>query len=104
MVVAIVTTDSREFNKDYSQDRPSFGTAPAALFQGLARFPDVQVHVITCARQKMKSPERLAENVQFHSLVVPTLGWMRTLYYGCSYAIRRKLRAIAPDIVHGQGT
>lgn len=29
---------------------------------------------------------------------------MRTLYLGCARAVRRKLREIQPDIVHGQGT
>ena len=29
---------------------------------------------------------------------------MRTFFAGCALAIRRKLRAIQPDIVHGQGT
>ena len=32
------------------------------------------------------------------------IGWMRTSYQGCVRAVRRKLKAIKPDIVHGQGT
>jgi glycosyltransferase involved in cell wall biosynthesis len=35
---------------------------------------------------------------------VPKLGWMRTGYQGCVRAVRRKLRELRPDIVHGQGT
>jgi hypothetical protein len=52
----------------------------------------------------MRSPEKLAPNIFFHSLYVPKIGWMRTLYQGCVRAVRKKLREIRPDIVHGQGT
>jgi glycosyltransferase involved in cell wall biosynthesis len=52
----------------------------------------------------MSSPEKLADNVWFHSLHVPKTGWMRTGYQGCIRAVRRKLKEIQPDIVHGQGT
>jgi glycosyltransferase involved in cell wall biosynthesis len=52
----------------------------------------------------MKSPEKLAGNIFFHSLYVPTLGWMRTAYQGCIRAVRRELKRIRPEIVHGQGT
>jgi glycosyltransferase involved in cell wall biosynthesis len=52
----------------------------------------------------MKSPEKLAENIFFHSLRVPKIGWMRTGYLGCIRAVRQKLNEIKPDLVHGQGT
>jgi glycogen(starch) synthase len=52
----------------------------------------------------MKSPEELAGNIFFHSLHVPKIGWMRTGYLGCILAVRRKLKEIKPDLVHGQGT
>jgi glycosyltransferase involved in cell wall biosynthesis len=52
----------------------------------------------------MKSPEKLADNTWFHSLYVPKTGWMRTSYQGCIRSIRRRLKVIRPDIVHGQGT
>jgi glycosyltransferase involved in cell wall biosynthesis len=52
----------------------------------------------------MESPEKLAPNIYFHSLRVPRIGWMRTLFFGCARVIRRKLKDIQPDIVHGQGT
>ena len=66
--------------------------------------PDVEVHVVSCTQQPMKSPIKLAENIFFHSLLVPKIGWLRTGYQGCIRAVRKKLRAIQPDIVHGQGT
>jgi glycosyltransferase involved in cell wall biosynthesis len=50
------------------------------------------------------SPEKLTENIWFHSLQVAKVGWLRTGYQGCVRAIRRKILEIAPDIVHGQGT
>lgn len=49
-------------------------------------------------------PPKLAPNIHYHSLLVPKLGWLRTLYQGCVRATRAKLRELQPDIVHGQGT
>ena len=52
----------------------------------------------------MAAPEKLSANIFFHSLHVPKIGWLRTGYAGCIRAVRRKLRELQPDIVHGQGT
>lgn len=104
MKVAIITTDNREHYKDYANPVPYFGTAPEALLQGFAQLHGVEVHVLSCTRQRMQSPEKLAKNIYFHSLFVPKVGWMTTAYQGCIRAIRKKLREIQPDIVHGQGT
>jgi glycosyltransferase involved in cell wall biosynthesis len=104
MRVAILTIDNREHYKDYACTTPYFGTAPEALLQGFSKLPGLEVHVVACAQEQMRSPQKLAENIWFHSLVVPKIGWMRTLYQGCIRATRRKLREIRPDIVHGQGT
>jgi glycosyltransferase involved in cell wall biosynthesis len=99
-----LTSDSREVTRDYSSGRPGFGTAPEALLQGLARLPGVEVHVVSCLQQRVASPEKLADTVWFHPLLVPRLGWLRTGYQGCIRAVRRKLREFQPDLVHGQGT
>jgi glycosyltransferase involved in cell wall biosynthesis len=104
MRIAILTTDNREHYKDYANPTPHFGTAPEALLQGFALLPGHEVHVVTCARARMKSPERLAPNIFFHSLYVPKIGWMRTAYQGCIRAVRHKLKEIQPEVVHGQGT
>ena len=104
MKIALLTTDNREPHKKYALTEPYFGTAPQALLQGFASLPEVEVHVIACIRQPVQSPEKIAPNIFFHSLVVPQIGWMRTLYQGCIRATREKLREIQPDIVHGQGT
>jgi len=104
MKLAFLTTDNREPHRQYDNPVPWFGTAPEALLQGFAGLPDLEVHVISCTQRPMRSPEKLADNIYFHSLHVPKLGWMRTLYQGCIRATRRKLREIQPDIVHGQGT
>lgn len=105
VTAAILTIEKREFDKDYDNPVPSFGTAPEALLQGMAGLPGIEVHVVCCL-QKMpvSSPEKLAENIYYHALHVPKLGWMRTGYQGCVRAVRRKLNEIQPDIVHGQGT
>ena len=104
MKIALLTTDTREVVKDYDTAKPHFGTAPEALMQGFALMPEVEVHVVSCVRTKVNSPSKLAPNIFFHSLLVPRIGWMRTGYQGCIRAVRRKLREIRPDMVHGQGT
>lgn len=104
MKVAILTTDSRQHFGNYSDPKPSFGTAPTALFQGFAALPNLEVHILSCTQQPMPSPTKLAENISFHSLHVPKIGWLRTGYAGCILAVRKKLREIKPAIVHAQGT
>lgn len=104
MKIALLTTDNREPFREYKSEMPWFGTAPEALLQGFAKLPDVEVHVVTCTQRPMKSPAKLAENIFFHSLHVPKIGWLRTGYQGCIRTVRRKLWEIGPDIVHGQGT
>jgi glycosyltransferase involved in cell wall biosynthesis len=104
MKIALLTTDNREPFKDHANPQPWFGTAPEALLQGFAQLKDVEVHVICCLRQPAPSPPKLADNIWYHSLVVPKWGWMTTGFQGCIRAVRRKLREIQPDLVHGQGT
>src|SRR5258708_4841465 len=105
MRIALLTTDAREPYKDYGATAPYFGTAPEALLQGYAHLPDeAEVHVVSCARARMVSPGKLAENIWFHGLHVPKIGWIRTGYQGCIRATRKKLRQLRPEIVHGQGT
>jgi len=104
MKIAILTTDNREHYKNYARPAPTFGTAPEALLEGFARLKDIEVHVVSCTRKPMESPEKLASNIYFHSVLVSATGWLSSLYQGCIRAARRKLREIRPDIVHGQGT
>ncbi len=104
MKVVLLTTDSREHYKHYEPREPSFGTAPEALLQGFTLMPEVEVHVVSCLRAKVPSPLKLAPNVFFHGLLVPRIGWMWSGFQGCIRAVRRKLREIRPEIVHGQGT
>jgi len=104
MRLALLTTDNREPFRQYDRPEPWFGTAPEALLQGLAQVPELEVHVVSCTQQPMRSPEKLAPNIWFHSLWVPKIGWLRTGYLGCIRAVRRKLRQLQPHIVHGQGT
>jgi glycosyltransferase involved in cell wall biosynthesis len=104
MKIALLTTDCREHIKDYARPTPYFGTAPQALLEGFAMLPEASVHVVSCLQRPTVSPEKLASNIWYHPLVVPKLGWLRTGYLGCVHAVRRQLREIQPDIVHGQGT
>lgn len=104
--VALLTTDSREHFKDYANPNPCFGTAPEALIEGFKLLPkEVEVHILSCLQKEpISSPLKLADNVHYHALWVSNLGWLKTGYQGCIRAVRRKLREIQPDIVHGQGT
>jgi glycosyltransferase involved in cell wall biosynthesis len=104
MRLAILTSDNRESFKTYSHPTPCMGTAPEALLQGLSVLPEVETHVISCLQQPVAIPEQEIGNIRYHALHVPKIGWMRTGYQGCIRAVRRKLREIQPDIVHGQGT
>ena len=104
MKIALLTTDNREHFKKYDRSIPYFGTAPEALLQGFAALPDVEVHVLSCIQRRMQSPEKIADNIWYHGIYVPKIGWLRTFYQGCIRAIRKKLRVVQPDIVHGQGT
>jgi glycosyltransferase involved in cell wall biosynthesis len=104
VVVAIITTDLRDDHRRHSEPEPSFGTAPTSLLQGLAGNADCVVHVISCVQKPVASPEKIAGNMFYHSVEVGKWGWMRGGYLGCILAVRKKLREIRPDIVHGQGT
>lgn len=104
MRVAILTTDMRESVRGCTDPQPRIGVAPEALLQGFALLPEVEVHVVSCLKEPLPSPEKLAPNIFYHGLVVPRLGWLRTGYQGCIRATRTKLKEIQPDIVHGQGT
>ena len=104
MRIVQLTTDNREAFRQYEKAEPWFGAAPEALLQGFATIPDIEVHVISCTQRPMHSPEKLAENIWFHSLLVKKVGWLRTGYQGCVRAVRRKVMELRPDVVHGQGT
>ncbi|HEY2329763.1 MAG TPA: glycosyltransferase family 4 protein [Verrucomicrobiae bacterium] len=102
--IAMLITDARRPGGLYDGPMPSLGTAPDALLQGFAGMPDVEIHVVSCVQQPVRSPEKIAPNIFYHSLPVPKTGWLRTLYQGCIRATRKKLRELQPDVVHAQGT
>ncbi len=105
MKIVQITTDNRTHFGDYGKTTPYFGTAPDALLQGFAALPnDANVHVISVAREKMTVPHHLAPNIWFHQPVIPSWGMGRSLFLGAVMAIRRLIKDIQPDIVHGQGT
>lgn len=105
MKIAFLTTDNREQFGHRDLPKPYFGTAPEALLQGFQELgEEIEVHVISCAKSRMPAPERLAENIWFHQPIVTHIGWGRTCFAGCVLAVRRLLKDLKPDIVHGQGT
>ena len=104
MKIALLTTDNRENDREYSRAEPSFGTAPEALLQGFSGIGDIEIHVLCCLKKEVLAPERLADNIFYHPVVVPSIGWLKTGYFGCIRGVRKKLGEIKPDVVHGQGT
>jgi len=67
MRVAPATTDGREVLKDYATP-PSFGTAPRGLgCRASALLPEVEVHVVSCVREKVNAPSKLAPSIFFHT-------------------------------------
>ena len=104
MKIAFLVPDNRDEFGQYEIQTPFFGPAPSALLEGFIDLPECEIHIVICCKRPMTAPRQLASNIYYHQLVVPKTGWMRSLYYGCSGAIQRKLRTLQPDIVHGQGT
>lgn len=101
--IAVLLPDNRDEFHDWENPMPWFGTAPTALLEGFAQIPEYEVHVVCCLHRPLPAPENLAPNIFYHSLVVPKWGW-RFAYAGCVWKLRRKLRELRPDLVHGQGT
>jgi glycosyltransferase involved in cell wall biosynthesis len=102
--IAIVMPDNRDEFRRYADPLPYSGTAPTALLEGLAMLPECEVHVICCVQQPVAAPEKIGPNIYYHTEIVPKWGWLRGGYLGCIRSIRRQLKKIQPDIVHGQGT
>ena len=91
MKVALLTTDNREPDRAYSEVQPRFGTGTDSFLEAVASMPEVEVHVVSCIQKPVHSPEKLGQNIWFHSLHVPKIGWLRTCYQGCIRAARRAL-------------
>jgi glycosyltransferase involved in cell wall biosynthesis len=104
MKIAFLVTDLRENDRSYAEATPRFPAGNASLFEGFASLPEVEVHIISCIQQPVRSPEKLAGNIWYHGLHVPKIGWLRTCYQGCIRTVRKKLREIQPDLVQGIGT
>ena len=105
MKIAFLTTDNREQFGQYNKTQPFFGTAPEALLEGFSHLRnEIEIHVISCAKRKMETPTKLAENIWFHQPIVPKIGWGRTAFLGCAIAVRGVINQLHPDLVHAQGT
>jgi glycosyltransferase involved in cell wall biosynthesis len=101
--VAMLVVDDRS---DPRVGTPNLGAAPAALLEGFAELGPkvVEIHVVTCLKQAGIAPCKLAENVWYHPLFVPSWAFLRTLHIGPVLAVRKFLtEKINPDIVHSQG-
>ena len=73
------------------------------MIEAVAATPELEMHVLSCTQRPMQSPEKLAANIWFHSLHVPSLA-------GCAPVTRAASAPcglhweIRPDIVQGVGT
>ena len=70
MKVAIVVADGRENYRNYDETTPRFPSGSASLFDGFARLPGVELHLISCLQRRVTSPEKLAVNIWYHALHV----------------------------------
>lgn len=104
MRIVMIITDGREERRCYNEPFPHFGPGPADMLLGFFDRDDCELHVVSCLKRTVRSPETQRHGVHFHSIVVPQWGWLRSLYSGCVMGIRRKLHELKPDIVHGSGT
>ena len=102
--VAMIVGDEREVLRQWERTDPYFGPAPAALINGLANIEELELHILCCTRQPLAAPEKIAPNIFYHSIRVPRWGYLKTFYLPAILAIRKKLRSIRPQVVHGQGT
>jgi glycosyltransferase involved in cell wall biosynthesis len=102
--IALITTDARQAFRQFDSRTPNFGTAVQGLLQGFAELDGVEVHVISASPIALESPEKLAPNIWFHHLHVPKWRWGKILFLGVADRIRRLVRELGVDIVHGQGT
>ena len=87
MKVAILIPDNRDEFQQYDKAGPFFGPAPAALVEGLSQHPEIELHILSCAKRNMPAPAKLADNILFHLLPVKQSGWLRSIYSGCVLAM-----------------
>ena len=103
--IALVLPDNRDEFRRYADPTPHFGTAPTALLDGFLRLSDeCEIHLVCCVQKSIAAPEKIGPNLFYHAEIVPKWGWLRSGYLGCIRSVRRQLKRIQPDIVHGQGT
>lgn len=103
--VAFLTTDNRDHWRKYGLTAPIFGPAITAVLEGFAEHSmEIEIHVLSVTQRPLSSPLLLANNIFYHSLLVPKIGWLRTGYQGCIRAVRAKAKDLDVDLVHGQGT
>ncbi len=102
--VAMIVGDEREVLGQWERTDPYFGPAPAALIAGLAGLEELELHILCCTRHSLPAPEKIALNIFYHSIRVPRWGYLKTFYLPAILAIRRTLKSLRPEAVHGQGT
>jgi glycosyltransferase involved in cell wall biosynthesis len=102
--VAMIIPDNRDERRQYDRPEPEFGPAPAALLQGLRELSEIELHVLATTRRPMAAPAQLGERVYYHLLPAGRFAGLSGLYLPAVRALRQRIQALQPDVVHGQGT
>lgn len=104
MKICQIIADDRDARSAYHYSEPFFGPAPAALLEGFSCLgSEAEVHVVACVRRELPAPQKLADNILYHQVIIPG-GYRRTFFIKAIQRVREKIRIINPDLIHGQGT
>src|SRR5687767_9105323 len=87
--VAMVVADEREAHGTYDRPEPYFGPAPAALLSGFSQLDGVEIHIVSCVRQPVVAPSKVAANIYYHTVRVPAWGYLKTFYVPTILRIRQ---------------
>ncbi len=107
MKVAILSPyPTRQFQQELGCRQLSHqnnATWTVVLARSLAQLPNTEVHVVTETEDIPASKTVTADGVRIHFVRSPARFKTLTLWQMDRYRLHRALRAIKPDIVHGQG-
>ncbi|MFC1497323.1 glycosyltransferase family 4 protein [Verrucomicrobiota bacterium] len=104
MRIGIITADRRAEKSYYDASEPCFGSTTTTLLREFSKLTEHEIHILSCSKKAMLAPTIIMGTLNYHLLVVPQAGWLRTLYFGCIRKIKTKLKTIRPDVVLALGS
>jgi hypothetical protein len=66
--IALVSIDDRQTERAYHETMPRFGAGVDFMIEAVAARPDLELHMLSSTQEPIQSPEKLADNIWFHSL------------------------------------